>query len=418
MLGHIKAIIHHKSREVGAEKGSKDGQKKDSGSVGATSADSSPAAKYPGANPVPFESLYTASKALGQGSFATVFLAERNSDKAQFAVKVIDKHNKKILASELRSEISILQKVHHEHLICLEDYFETDDKVFLVTQLATGDNFMVQLHLGGELFDLIEQRGFFSEKDAAAIISQLLSAIESLHSLGIVHRDLKPENILLRDKLSKTHILVTDFGLSKMATNDHILHTTCGSPIYVSPEVLLKTPGHGRPVDLWAVGVISYILLVGYTPFWGETQADLFQAIKVCDYEFDKQHWSHISDLAKDFISKLLDPNPDTRLTATEALKHSWLSNTHEQDILPSVKQNFNSDKLKKAARAVIIANRLLHVVEKINRDKDHSKEQTLFVAEKLMRSLSSNENRLKSGNENSVRQGDEQTVPVESYQT
>ncbi|KAJ3140465.1 Calcium/calmodulin-dependent protein kinase type 1D [Physocladia obscura] len=402
MLGHIKAIIHRKSREIGAEKDAKDDQKQ----VGVTCVDS-PVPKYPGANPASFESVYTASKTLGQGSFATVFLAERNSDKAQYAVKVIDKHNKKILASELRSEISILQKVHHEHLITLEDYFETDNKVYLVTQLATG----------GELFDLIEQRGFFSEKDAAEIISQLLSAIESLHSLGIVHRDLKPENILLKDKSSKTHILVTDFGLSKMATNDHILHTTCGSPIYVSPEVLLKTPGHGRPVDLWAVGVISYILLVGYTPFWGESQADLFQAIKECDYEFDEEHWSHISDLAKDFISKLLDPNPDTRLTATEALKHRWLSNNHEQDILPSVKQNFNSNKLKQAARAVIIANRLLHVVEKINRDKDHSNEQTLFVAEKLMHSLSSNEDRLKSGNENGVSQVNVQTMPVESNQ-
>ncbi|KAI9340896.1 kinase-like domain-containing protein [Obelidium mucronatum] len=233
-----------------------------------------------------FEDVYELKKKLGQGSFAIVYEAQRKSDNEMFACKIIDKKNKKIVESEFRSEISVLRKIHHKNLIGLSDFFETDSKVYLVMQLATG----------GELFEQIEQRGTFSEKDAAHIIRQLLSGMEYLHALGIAHRDLKPENILLKDKSPDAPIMVTDFGLSKLAGNDHFLHTTCGSPIYVAPEVLLKTPGHGRPVDLWGIGVITYILLSGYTPFWGESQPDLFEAIKKCDYEFDEEHWSVISD--------------------------------------------------------------------------------------------------------------------------
>ncbi|KAJ3006865.1 UNVERIFIED_CONTAM: hypothetical protein HDU68_003848 [Siphonaria sp. JEL0065] len=133
-----------------------------------------------------FEDVYELKEEIGSGSFATVYLAERKSDHVRFATKVIDKKNKKIVESEFRSEISVLRKVHHRNLIGLEDFYETDSKVYLVMQLATG----------GELFDKIEQLGTFSEKDAAIIIRQLLSGIEYLHGLGVAHRDLKPENIL------------------------------------------------------------------------------------------------------------------------------------------------------------------------------------------------------------------------------
>ncbi|KAJ3006866.1 UNVERIFIED_CONTAM: hypothetical protein HDU68_003849 [Siphonaria sp. JEL0065] len=151
--------------------------------------------------------------------------------------------------------------------------------------------------------------------------------------------------------------MITDFGLSKLAGNDHVLRTTCGSPIYVAPEVLFKTPGHGRPVDMWAIGVITYILLSGYTPFWGESQADLFEAIKTCDYEF-----------AKHFIQQLLNPNPNNRPTATEALKHEWLDTQHTVDLMPSVRKNFNGKKqFRKAANTILMAGRLALAKEKLH---------------------------------------------------
>ncbi|KAJ3391187.1 hypothetical protein HDU84_006401 [Entophlyctis sp. JEL0112] len=309
-------------------------------------------------NPERFEALYTTTKRLGQGSFASVYLAVRKSDQQEFAVKIIDKAS--ISEFELRSEISILIKIQHPNLIGLEDYFETPLKVYLVMQLATG----------GELFDLIEQRGFFSEKDAASIIFQILSGIEYLHALGIAHRDLKPENILLKDQNPNSLVAITDFGLSKMAGNDHFLHTVCGSPVYVSPEVLKKTPGHGRPVDMWAVGVITYVLLVGYTPFWGESQADLFEAIKTGDYQFEPEYWDSISANAKDFISKLLVLNPDGRLTASEALKHEWLATTVDSDILPTIKKNFKKNKFKSAAQAILLAQKMAHIERSNSQNK------------------------------------------------
>ncbi|KAJ3065489.1 calcium calmodulin-dependent protein kinase type 1G [Podochytrium sp. JEL0797] len=310
-----------------------------------------------------FEDIYSIKKTLGQGSFAVVYLTERKSDNALFATKISDKKNKKLVESEFRSEIEVLKKVKHANLTSFTDYFETESKVYLVMELATG----------GELFDQIEKRGTFTENDAIAIVVQLLSAMEYLHKLGIAHRDLKPENILMKTKLDDSPISVTDFGLSKMAGDDHFLHTTCGSPIYVAPEVLKKTPGHGRPVDLWAIGVITYILLSGYTPFWGESQPDLFEAIKKGDFEFDEEHWEMISSSAKNFITRLLDLNPDTRMTATQALQHEWICADHQtrtHDLLPTVKKNFNAkQQFRKAANVILMAGRLMHSHHHVKKD-------------------------------------------------
>lgn len=161
------------------------------------------------------------------------------------------------------TEISVLSKVRHPNCVSLLELFETEDAVYLVTDLAAG----------GELFDQLLQKGSYTEGDAAHLVYQILLGVAYLHDRDIVHRDLKPENLLFSDKTENARLMITDFGLSKvLTTQNDVLMTACGTPGYVAPEVLQQI-GHGKPVDMWSVGVIAYTLLCGYTPFWGEGKA-------------------------------------------------------------------------------------------------------------------------------------------------
>lgn len=175
----------------------------------------------------------------------------------------------------------------------------------------------MQLATGGELFDRILSKGFYTEEDAAKVVKELLLGLNYLHNeVGIIHRDLKPENLLYRDKSDSSDILLTDFGLSRVMDEAGFLKTACGTPNYVAPEMLRET-GHGTPVDMWSTGVITYVLLCGYTPFWGgETNSTpaLYEAILNADYQFEDEYWGLVSPEAKDFISKLLVVNPEKRM--------------------------------------------------------------------------------------------------------
>lgn len=149
------------------------------------------------------------------------------------------------------SEITILQKIHHPNCTGLRDFFESDNHLYLITEEARG----------GELFDRIIAKGYFYEKDAAQLVRQIVKAMAYIHGLGIVHRDLKPENILFKSKEDDSEILITDFGLSKALTSpEDYLKTACGTPGYVSPEIL-RGEKYGKPTDMWAVGVIAYVIL-------------------------------------------------------------------------------------------------------------------------------------------------------------
>ncbi|KAI9469923.1 MAG: kinase-like domain-containing protein [Benjaminiella poitrasii] len=281
-------------------------------------------------------------KTLGVGSFAVVKECTNRKTGEKCAVKII---LKKVIAD-------ILKKVHHEHIVSMHDIFESNDAVYIITDLCTG----------GELFQRIVERGTYTEVMAADLVRQMLEGLAYLHSLDIVHRDMKPENLLFKTSAENSELLITDFGLSKLLKNNNeVLTTACGTPGYVAPEVLLGT-GHGKPVDLWSVGVIMYTLLSGYTPFYGEDQNELFDSIMKGEYDFEEEYWGNISDEAKNLINKLLTFDPKKRITAEDALKDVWITSEADNGInlAPNVRKGFNSRRtLRSIVTAVAAINKL-----------------------------------------------------------
>jgi len=250
-------------------------------------------------------------EAIGSGSFSVVKKGRHKTTKKEYAIKCIQKRFIKIHL--LEREINIMQKLKHPHILPLIEVFENKDYIFLVLELVTG----------GELFDRIVEKGNYTEKDATNIVKQILSAVQYLHSEGVVHRDLKPENLLCNDdKDGNIHIYVADFGLSRLFNEDEQLTTYCGSPEYVAPEVLACAP-YEKAVDLWSVGVITYILLTGFLPFYDKNHAVLFEKIQNVEYNWDD--CPEVSPAAKHFIQHLLVKDPKKRYTAEQALAHPWV---------------------------------------------------------------------------------------------
>lgn len=206
--------------------------------------------------------------------------------------------------------------LNHENILYLKEYFEEQNKVFLIMELLTG----------GELFDAVIKRGSYNEAEARTCFRQLLCGIEHMHSRGVCHRDLKLENLLLKTVGDLTVVKIADFGLAKRAVGE-AMHTICGTPQYVAPEVIqgLKDTEYGPVVDMWAAGIVLFILLGGYPPFYSESEPELFKQIRKGHFSFNDPAWDGISFSAKDLISKLLVLDPLKRLTASQALQHRWL---------------------------------------------------------------------------------------------
>lgn len=277
-----------------------------------------------------------------------------------YACKVISKSLMRGREHMVRNEIASLKRVSVDHkgIVSLVDYFETMNNLYLVTDLCQG----------GELFDRICERGSYYEKDAAQIIHTVLKAVEYLHGQGVVHRDLKPENLLFRDRSEHSDLLIADFGLSRMVDDDKMtaLSTTCGTPGYMAPEIFKKT-GHGKPVDMWAMGVITYFLLCGYTPFDRDSSAEEMQAIVNADYKFEPEiYWRDVSEEARDFIRRLLTIDQNERMTASQALQHPWIKHASvsqeaaQKDLLPDIKSAFNAKRtFRKAVNGIRLVNRL-----------------------------------------------------------
>ncbi|XP_051976219.1 calcium/calmodulin-dependent protein kinase type 1D-like isoform X2 [Xyrauchen texanus] len=320
--------------------------------------------------------IFEIREILGTGAFSEVVLAQEKTTGKMYAVKCIPKKALRGKESGIENEIAVLTKIKHENIVALEDIYESPSHLYLIMQLVSG----------GELFDRIVERGFYTEQDASALIKQVLDAVKYLHSLGIVHRDLKPENLLYFNPHEESKIMISDFGLSKMedAAND-IMSTACGTPGYVAPEVLAQKP-YSKAVDCWSIGVIAYILLCGYPPFYDENDSKLFEQILRAEYEFDSPYWDDISDSAKDFISNLMQKDPEKRLTCEEALQHPWIAgdtalckNIHES-VSRQMKKNFAKAKWRQAfnATAVIRHMRRLQLGSSIDSSQHRKQNQTM----------------------------------------
>jgi len=279
---------------------------------------------------------YDVGTELGRGSFSIVHSAERRSDKKKVAVKIVEKSQISDRSlSSLQKEVEIMKTLKHQNIVELVEVWDFNSQFFIVLELM----------LGGELYDHIVGRGAYSEKDATIVLEQLCKAIEFMASHNICHRDLKPQNLLCDP--TGLQIKVADFGLSRIFTSDEKLRTKCGTPDYIAPEIILGEP-YTSKVDMWSAGVVTYELLCGSPPFDGANIQQLFSAIAYTEVDFPNAEWETISPEAKGFIRKLLAKNAAERMSASEALLHPWLSgNASEKKFADSFKTRF-ADRLAK----------------------------------------------------------------------
>uniref|UniRef100_A0AAR2JC50 calcium/calmodulin-dependent protein kinase n=1 Tax=Pygocentrus nattereri TaxID=42514 RepID=A0AAR2JC50_PYGNA len=263
-----------------------------------------------------FTDEYQLYEELGKGAFSVVRRCVKKSTGQEYAAKIIN--TKKLSARDhqkLEREARICRLLKHPNIVRLHDSISEEGFHYLVFDLVTG----------GELFEDIVAREYYSEADASHCINQILESISHIHQHDIVHRDLKPENLLLASKMKGAAVKLADFGLAIEVQGDQqAWFGFAGTPGYLSPEVLRKDP-YGKPVDIWACGVILYILLVGYPPFWDEDQHKLYQQIKAGAYDFPSPEWDTVTPEAKNLINQMLTINPAKRITADQALKHPWV---------------------------------------------------------------------------------------------
>ncbi|XP_052527526.1 death-associated protein kinase 2 isoform X1 [Tympanuchus pallidicinctus] len=280
------------------------------------------------------EDVYEIGEELGSGQFAIVKKCREISTGLEYAAKFIKKRQSRasrrgVRREEIEREVDILQQTLHANIIKLHDIYENKTDVILILELVSG----------GELFDFLAQKESLSEEEATRFIKQILDGVNYLHSKKIAHFDLKPENIMLLDKnIPIPHIKLIDFGLAHKIEDGVEFKNIFGTPEFVAPEIVNYEP-LGLAADMWSIGVITYILLSGASPFLGETKQETLANITAVNYEFDEEFFSNTSDLAKDFIRKLLVKDTRKRLTIQEALSHPWIT-THQLKEETKVEEN------------------------------------------------------------------------------
>jgi len=267
-----------------------------------------------------------------------------------YAVKTVSKVHVKSM-DRLRREIDMMKAMDHPNIVKLYETFEDKRAIHLVLELCAG----------GHLLDRIIKLGHFTESQAAICMQQIVRSVYYMHEKNIVHRDLKPDNLMfVTDAPIEENVLkVIDFGVSSPFQHGKMLSTKCGSPFYSAPQVLAGK--YDQAADLWSVGVVMYVLLCGYPPFYGETQKEAMASVRRGAFSFPAKHWSNVSEDAQHLIRQLLKMNPDTRYTAEQALNHAWIKHTgvkHQVSLQPDFVSHlraFRSEhKLKQVALQII----------------------------------------------------------------
>ncbi|XP_051751691.1 calcium/calmodulin-dependent protein kinase (CaM kinase) II beta 1 isoform X29 [Ctenopharyngodon idella] len=322
-----------------------------------------------------FTDEYQLYEELGKGAFSVVRRCVKLSTGQEYAAKIIN--TKKLSARDhqkLEREARICRLLKHPNIVRLHDSISEEGFHYLLFDLVTG----------GELFEDIVAREYYSEADASHCIQQILEAVLHCHQMGVVHRDLKPENLLLASKCKNAAVKLADFGLAIEVQGDQqAWFGFAGTPGYLSPEVLRKE-AYGKPVDIWACGVILYILLVGYPPFWDEDQHKLYQQIKAGAYDFPSPEWDTVTPEAKNLINQMLTINPAKRITAQEALKHPWVcqrstvaSMMHRQETVECLKKFNARRKLKGAILTTMLVSRNFSAAKSLLNKKADVKESS-----------------------------------------
>ncbi|KAF5902167.1 serine/threonine-protein kinase DCLK2-like isoform X5, partial [Clarias magur] len=282
---------------------------------------------------------YKVGKVIGDGNFAVVKECVERSTGREFALKIIDKKKCRGKEHLIESEVAVLRRVKHPNIIMLMEEVDTPSELYLVMELVKG----------GDLFDAITSSMKYTEKDASSMVHNLVSALKYLHRMNIVHRDIKPENLLVSEYPDGTKSLkLGDFGLATVV--DGPLYTVCGTPTYVAPEIIAES-GYGVKVDIWAAGVITYILLCGFPPFRSENnvQEELFDQILQGHVDFPSPYWDNITDSAKELIGRMLQVNSQIRYTAEDILRHPWVTadaavdNNMKMEVTGKLKKHFTS---------------------------------------------------------------------------
>ncbi|XP_030121073.2 serine/threonine-protein kinase DCLK3 [Taeniopygia guttata] len=290
------------------------------------------------------EKHYEIGRTIGDGNFAVVKECRHCDSNQIYAMKIVDKSKLKEKEDMMESEILIIRSLSHPNIVSLIEVYETEAEIYLILEYVPG----------GDLFDAIIESVKFTEHDAAVMITDLCEALVYIHSKNIVHRDLKPENLLVQHNADKsTTLKLADFGLAKQVTKP--IFTVCGTPTYVAPEILAEK-GYGLEVDMWAAGVILYILLCGFPPFRSQDrdQEELFQIIQLGHYEFLSPYWDNISAAAKDLITRLLIVDPLKRYTARQVLQHPWIrtagktnSRNLQREVTINIERHFRAQRRK-----------------------------------------------------------------------
>lgn len=334
---------------------------------------------------------YELGRTIGEGTFAKVKFAQNTETGESVAMKIVDRNTilKRKMVDQIKREISIMKLVRHPCVVRLYEVLASRTKIYIILEYITG----------GELFDKIVRNGRLSEAEARKYFHQLIDGVDYCHSKGVYHRDLKPENLLLD---SQGNLKISDFGLSALPEQGvTILKTTCGTPNYVAPEVLSHKGYNGAVADVWSCGVILYVLMAGYLPFDEMDLPTLYSKIDNADFSFP----SYFALGAKALIRRILDPNPETRITIAEIRKDEWFVKDYtpvqvidyEHVNLDDVYAAFDDPEEQKEAQVgtgdtgpltlnafdLIILSQGLNLATLFDRGKDSMKHQTRFISHK-----------------------------------